>query len=104
MNKLILKLYSFSLGNLRELHLGGNMIERLDAKTFFGLKKLEKLFLLSNNIEVSIEAYQPHFRKFMCISFHIVKSNLSAITSELFKKFSKHVSHLSFELRRLDVL
>lgn len=47
-----------SLGNLLELHMGGNLLEYLPAGTFAGLEKLEKLFLLSNNLrDVHPEAF-----------------------------------------------
>jgi len=39
-----------SLPNLHELHMGGNLLENLPDGSFKGLDRLEKLFLLSNNL------------------------------------------------------
>lgn len=49
---------SCSLGNLIELHMGGNLLEYLPAGSFSGLSRLEKLFLLSNNLrDIDPEAF-----------------------------------------------
>lgn len=44
------KYVSISLHNLHELHMGGNLLENLPDGSFKGLDRLEKLFLLSNNL------------------------------------------------------
>jgi len=44
------KYVSISLHNLQELHMGGNLLENLPDGSFKGLDRLEKLFLLSNNL------------------------------------------------------
>lgn len=47
-----------SLGQLHELHIGGNLLERLPAHIFSGLERMEKLFILSNNLkEIDSESF-----------------------------------------------
>ena len=50
--------YSKSLGQLHELHIGGNLLENLQSGVFTGMERLEKLFILSNNLrEIDSEAF-----------------------------------------------
>lgn len=49
---------SKSLGQLHELHIGGNLLENLPSGVFTGMERLEKLFILSNNLrEIDSEAF-----------------------------------------------
>jgi Leucine-rich repeat (LRR) protein len=47
-----------SLGQLHELHIGGNLLENLSSGVFTGMERLEKLFILSNNLrDIDSEAF-----------------------------------------------